>query len=123
MRRGPINGSCLPASLRRLLRPEEGVSTIRAYEVVYILDPSLPDDELTALKERFAEVARTHGGQVSDVTTWDRRRLAYDIKGQREGVYVIMNMNGEPNTLTEVDRVLRFTEPVLRHMIVRTDET
>ena len=95
---------------------------IRAYEVIYILDPSLPDDELASLQERFAEVARTHGGQVKDTSQWGRRRLAYDLKGQREGVYVIMNMNGEPTTMTEIDRTLRFNESVLRHMIVRIDE-
>jgi small subunit ribosomal protein S6 len=98
------------------------VSIIRGYEVVYILDSSLPDEELQSLQERFAEVARTHGGQVQDVTQWERRRLAYQIKGQREGLYVIMNMTGEPTTLTEVDRTLRFTESVLRHMIIRSDE-
>ena len=98
------------------------MNTIRGYEVIYILDPSLPEDEVQALQERFAEVARTHGGQVRDSTQWERRRLAYQIKGQREGLYVIMNLAGEPATMTELDRTLRFTEPVLRHIIVRTDE-
>jgi small subunit ribosomal protein S6 len=98
------------------------VTTIRGYEVIYILDPSLPDEEVQSLQERFAEVARSHGGQVHDVTPWERRRLAYEIKGQREGQYVIMNVAGEPATMSELDHTLKISEPVLRHMIVRTDE-
>ena len=97
------------------------MNTIRAYEVIYILDPSLPDEELKALQERFAEAVRTHAGEVQDVTQWESRRLAYEIKGHREGVYVIMNISGEMDTITEIDRILKFSEPVLRHMIVRTD--
>jgi small subunit ribosomal protein S6 len=119
---GDLRSRCAFLPLRRLPRPEEGANTIRGYEVIYILDPSLPDDELQALQERFAETARTHGAQVQDVTQWERRRLAYDIKGQREGVYVIMNMSGEPASVAEVDHTLRVSEPVLRHMIVRSDE-
>lgn len=85
------------------------------------MDPSLPEEELKALQEQFAETVRTHAGQVQDVTQWETRRLAYDIKGQHEGVYVIMNVSGETDTITEIDRALKFSEPVLRHMIVRTD--
>jgi len=94
---------------------------MRKYECTYILDPVLTDEEQEPLIERFKNLVSDNGGAVDAVDKWERRRLAYEVKGKREGVYVVMNFNGEPRTETELGRVLRITDGVLRHIVVRTD--
>ena len=94
---------------------------MRKYECTYILDPVLTDEEQEPLIERFKTLVSENGGAVDAVDKWERRRLAYEVKGKREGVYVVMNFNGEPQTETELGRVLRITDGVLRHIVVRTD--
>jgi small subunit ribosomal protein S6 len=94
---------------------------MRKYECTYILDPVLTDEEQEPLIERFKTLVSDNGGSVDAVDKWERRRLAYEVKGKREGVYVVMNFNGEPRTETELGRVLRITDGVLRHIVVRTD--
>jgi small subunit ribosomal protein S6 len=94
---------------------------MRKYECTYILDPVLTDEEQEPLIERFKTLVSENGGAVDAVDKWERRRLAYEVKGKREGVYVVMNFNGEPRTETELGRVLRITDGVLRHIVIRTD--
>ena len=95
---------------------------MRQYEVVYIMDPMLDEDQQGGLVERFRGLVGTQGGEVQHVDRWERRRMAYEIKGRREGFYVVMNFRGEPAVETELDRVLGITDGVLRHMIVRMDD-
>jgi small subunit ribosomal protein S6 len=94
---------------------------MRKYECTYILDPGIADEEQEPIIDRFKNLVGDNGGSVDAVDKWERRRLAYEVKGKREGVYVVMNFNGEPRTETELGRVLRITDGVLRHIVVRTD--
>jgi small subunit ribosomal protein S6 len=95
---------------------------MRQYEICYILDPMLDDDQQSAIVNRFQTLVTTSGGEVQAVDKWERRRLAYEINGRREGIYVIMNFTAEPATESEVDRLIRLQEGVLRHLIVRPTE-
>ena len=63
----------------------------------------------------------SNGGEVANVDRW-RRELAYDINGRREGLYVVMTFRGTPELRSELDRQLRITEGVIRHLIVRPEE-
>jgi small subunit ribosomal protein S6 len=95
---------------------------MRTYETVYILDPQLEEDAQNALVDRFQTLVGSNGGEVLHLDRWERRRMAYEIKGRREGYYVVMNFRGEPATEAELSRVFGITDGVLRHMIVRMDE-
>jgi small subunit ribosomal protein S6 len=95
---------------------------MRKYEAVYILDPSLEEEQLSALVERFSTLVGAQGGEIKHLDRWERRKLAYEIKGRREGHYVVMNFDGVPATEAELSRVFGITDGVLRHMIVRMDE-
>jgi small subunit ribosomal protein S6 len=97
------------------------IATIK-YELIYILNPTLPTEELDVLTQRFSETAQTGGAIVEQVTRWDLRRLAYPIKGHHEGYYVIMALQAEPPAIAEVERNLTLNESVLRHMVVRPDD-
>jgi len=95
---------------------------LRKYECTYILDPGLTDEQQEPLMERFKTLVAENGGTVEGVDKWERRRLAYEVKGKREGVYVVMNFSGEPSTEAELGRVLGISEGILRHLIIRTDQ-
>lgn len=94
---------------------------MRHYEVMYILQPTLSAEELTALVDRFNDLITSMGGTVEKTDRWDRRQLAYEIKGFRDGYYVVVDFQGEPALETEMDRQMKITEPLLRHMILRRE--
>jgi small subunit ribosomal protein S6 len=94
---------------------------VRQYEVIYILDPNLEEEGQTAQIERFRGIVEAQGGSVQHVERWERRRLAYEVKGRREGYYVVMNFTSEPAAEKELSRVMGITDAVVRHMIVRVD--
>ncbi|MFX4262975.1 30S ribosomal protein S6 [Pelotomaculum propionicicum] len=94
---------------------------MRKYEVVFVHRPDLDEEKSAALIERFKDLIETHGGEVLKIDKWGKRRLAYEVKDLREGVYIIAHMNAEPKVATELDRVFKITDEVLRHIIVRED--
>lgn len=95
---------------------------MRQYEVMYILMPTLSTEEQTALVDRFNELIASMGGSVEKSDRWERQSLAYEIRGHRDGYYVLVNFQGTPELETELDRQMKLTEPILRHMILRRDE-
>lgn len=87
-----------------------------------ILRPDLEEGQTEALVERFGQLIQAQGGTVDNVEGWGKRRLAYEVNGHREGVYVVLNFKGEPAVGNELDRVLKLSDEVLRHMIIREGE-
>jgi small subunit ribosomal protein S6 len=98
------------------------MSTTRQYELVYITPPETTEEALGELHQQIEGIVTRFGGTIERTEPWGRRKLAYEIGHQREGVYVLEVLNG-PGTMTaELDRRLRVTDLVLRHLIVRVDE-
>jgi small subunit ribosomal protein S6 len=91
---------------------------MRAYECVYILDPSLEELAVKEKTEKFKEIVTSRGGAVRKVDLWGKRRLAYPIDKKFEGSYVLMCFDGDNDILIELNRVYRFDDMVLRHLIV-----
>jgi small subunit ribosomal protein S6 len=98
------------------------MSTVRQYELIYITPAETTDDTLAELHQQVASVVERFGGTIERTEPWGRRRLAYEIAGQREGVYVLEVINGPGEMTTELDRRLRVLDAIVRHMIVRVDE-
>lgn len=94
---------------------------MRQYELMIILDPSLDDRAATPTLEKFLTVVTKDGGTVENIDLWGRRRLAYDIKKQSEGIYAVVNMTAESATAQELDRQLGLSESVLRTKLLRAD--
>lgn len=94
---------------------------MRPYELMVIFDPGKVegDEAVAQMLDRIQGIITGEGGQVSKVDRWGRRRLAYEIGGTTEGYYVVIQFEAEPKTAAELGRVLRITDGVLRHMIVR----
>src|SRR5438270_5563366 len=92
---------------------------MRPYEVVIIYDPGLEEDAIRAAVDRSTELIRGRGGNPGRVDRWGKRRLAYEIRHQREGYYVLLEANAEPAVMTELDRSLSLADDVLRHKVIR----
>ena len=95
---------------------------MREYEIMLILPPDAEDPAVDGVVERISGILSERGGEVSKVDKWGRRRLAYEIAHQKEGVYVLEVINGSGELMKELDRRLRVMDLVIRHMVVRVDE-
>ena len=87
------------------------------YEVVYIIDPMLSEEQTAALVEKFKTLAEQNGSAV-EVEEWGKRKLAYAIDYKTEGYYVLMSFTSGPEFPKELDRILGITEGIMRSMIV-----
>jgi small subunit ribosomal protein S6 len=94
---------------------------MRHYEMMVILDPALEERTIQPSLDQFLQVVRSAGGTVDKVDIWGRRRLAYDIQKKSEGIYTVIDLTSEPDTVRELDRQLNLNEAVLRTKIVRPD--
>ena len=94
---------------------------MRAYEVMVILDPSLEERTVAPSLDTYLNVVRQDGGTVENVDVWGKRRLAYEIKKNPEGIYAVITLNAEPATVKELDRQLTLNESVLRTKVIRPD--
>ncbi|WP_300681619.1 30S ribosomal protein S6 [Nocardioides sp.] len=92
---------------------------MRNYEVVVILDPSLDERTVAPSLDKYLNVVRNDGGTVDNVDVWGRRKLAYEIKKNAEGIYAIVTLNAEPATVKELDRQLTLNESILRTKVLR----
>jgi small subunit ribosomal protein S6 len=98
------------------------MSTVRQYELVYIAQPDSTEEALADLHQQIASIVERFGGTIERTEPWGRRKLAYQINRQREGVYVLEVLNGPGAMTAELDRRLRVFDMVMRHLIVRVDE-
>ena len=96
--------------------------TVRFYEVVYVIAPDKSDEQLNAIVEKYTNLITGQGGVVERTDIWERRRLAYEIKGFTEGIYVVSHFRGLPAVEAELKRVFRISEDTLRSIVVRPDE-
>jgi small subunit ribosomal protein S6 len=94
---------------------------VRSYEVMVILDPSLDERTVAPSLDTYLNVVRQDGGQVESVDVWGKRRLAYEIQKNAEGIYAVIDLRAEPATVKELDRQLTLNESVLRTKVIRPD--
>jgi len=94
---------------------------MRHYEMMIILDSSLEERTVQPSLEQFLKVVTTAGGNVDKIDVWGRRRLAYEIQKKSEGIYTVIDLTAEPDTVRELDRQLNLNEAILRTKILRPD--
>jgi small subunit ribosomal protein S6 len=91
---------------------------MREYELIVIVQPDLDENAFNELINRIAGWITESGGEVSKTEVWGKRRLAYPIRKQTEGQYVLLQTKMDGKFVTELERNLRFTEPVMRFSTV-----
>jgi small subunit ribosomal protein S6 len=92
---------------------------VRHYEVMVILDPTLDERTVGPNLDKLLSVVPQQGGKIDKVDIWGRRRLAYEIAKQSEGIYAVVDLTAEPATVSELDRQLGLNETVLRTKVLR----
>jgi small subunit ribosomal protein S6 len=95
------------------------VSVLYPYETLLIFDPRLTEEEVTALLTKLQETLASLGGEVVKAESWGKRRLAYDMRKQREGTYAILESRAQPPIVKEFERQLKLNEQVLRYFTTR----
>jgi small subunit ribosomal protein S6 len=98
------------------------LETKRQYEVVFIVDPTADDDEVTRLTEGFKQVATDQGGTVTKSESMGRRKLAYEILHKTEGSFVLLEIEGSGKEIAELERRMRVNDRIIRYITVRVDE-
>ena len=94
---------------------------MKSYEIMYIVKP-YEDEKFEAVVEKFNAFITNNGGIIEKTDRWGKKRLAYEMQGLNEGLYVLVTFIAEPAAVKELDRVMKITDEILRHMIIRKGE-
>lgn len=92
---------------------------MKAYELLFFVAPTIEDETRLAVMKRIETTIAEGEGKVDNVEDWGKRKLAYEVAGLTEGDYTLIDFHANPANIAELDRVLRITDAVVRHKIVR----
>lgn len=95
---------------------------MRDYEVLYIVRADIDDEKVQDAVKRVNTLIQRSGGTIDKTNLWGKRRLAYEVKHQKEGSYVLQDFQLDPDRVPELEAALKITEEVLRHLVVRKPE-
>jgi small subunit ribosomal protein S6 len=98
------------------------MSAPRTYELVYIVTPDATEEQIASIHEQVEQTTKKMGGSLVKTDNWGRRKLAYEIQHQKEGVYILETIEGSGELMRELDRRLKVMDQVIRQLIVRIDE-
>jgi small subunit ribosomal protein S6 len=94
---------------------------MRNYELIFIIHPDLDETAATETVEKVSGWISESGGSVDKVDLWGKRQLAYPIRKQKDGQYVLIQAQMDPSFGTELERNLRFQEPVMRFLLTKVE--
>lgn len=92
---------------------------MRDYEMVMIMSPELPDDDLGAIIDKVSDLIVSKGGEMGEIDRWGKKKMAYPIAKFKEGNYVLSKFKFEPAMTAELETDLNMSEDILRHMLIR----
>ena len=95
---------------------------MRNYEIIYIVRPDVAEEDVDKLTAQMEGVVAGAGGKLEKVEKLGRRRLAYRVAKQREGIYILFRIQGSGDTVKEFERRLKVTDAVIKYLTVRIDE-
>lgn len=95
---------------------------MRPYELMYLIQPTADEERLTAVTDRLKQTIDSLGGTVEKTVPAMRRRLAYEIDRHRDGQYAVLEFSLPPSGVRELERTIKLTEDILRHLMLRRDE-
>jgi len=98
------------------------IAITQPYEAVYIMDPDLGEERISAITAKYRQIVESGGGTLEKIDVWERRRLAYEIKGRTEGIYAVMQFRAKPPVEAELRRIFQISEDQIRFLIIRRDD-
>ncbi|HKJ63911.1 MAG TPA: 30S ribosomal protein S6 [Desulfopila sp.] len=93
---------------------------MRRYETIYILRPSLNEEQINTVVEKAQETVTSNNGKIIELDRWGMKKLAYQIKKESQGFYIFCDYSATPEAVTEMERRFRIDDAVLRYMTVKT---
>jgi small subunit ribosomal protein S6 len=94
----------------------------KKYEAFYIVKPDFNDGEVQKIADHFKGIVEGHGGSVEKASKWDKRKLAYEVNGFKEGNYILMNFEAPAELPAELGRLMRINDDIIRHRIYKIEE-
>lgn len=94
---------------------------MRKYEIMYIIRPTVTEEERPQVVTDLNDIFTTRGGEILDVNEWGMRDLAYEIDKHKKGYYVVLSVNCTDEARAEFDRVVRIREDIIRYLIIRDE--
>lgn len=91
------------------------------YESVIIINPSVDEEKVKSLIDKFSELINKNG-KVEKVDTLGKKKLAYDVKKNKEGIYVVFYFEAEPSLIAELERNYRITDEVIKFIVIKVEE-
>ena len=92
------------------------------YELAVVVSAKIEDDARTAVIEKVKRTIEKHGGQVTNVDEWGKKKLAYEIQKMTEGYYYFIHFESDGTAISEIDSRIRIMDGVIRYLCVRQDE-
>ena len=92
---------------------------MKGYEVTYIIDPGVSEENVPKVVDKYSEYVTKNEGQVVNIDNWGKRKLAYEIKGRTEGVYITMKFNSSAKATHELKRIMGIDEEIVRNVVLR----
>ena len=93
----------------------------KKYDVVSIMRPTLDDTAIDSIHKSISEIIENNDGKVIEQGVWQKRKLAYQVEGHKEGIYTITTFEGSSELPNEVDRVLKISDDVIRHKVLKVE--
>jgi len=90
------------------------------YETIFIINSNLEESAIKGVIEKFSNLINTNG-KVESVDEWGKKKLAYPMKKQTEGYYVLINFEADPSEIAELERIYRITDEVIKFIVVKKD--
>ena len=91
------------------------------YETVIIVDPNTEAEVVERITNDVKEIITNSGGTIDKVDNWGKKRLAYEVQGNRDGIYVLINFESDPNLIQSLARSYGLTEQIIKYMTVRAE--
>ena len=98
------------------------IAITQPYEAAYIVDPGLGDEQIQPIVAKYRAIIENGGGTFEKVDIWERRRLAFEVKGRTDGIYVFMQFRAKPAVEAELRRIFQISEDQIRYLIIRRDD-
>lgn len=94
---------------------------MRDYELAFIIEPNVDDEGVTGVVDKVSQFVGAIDGEVTSIDVWGRRKLAYPINKRYEGTYVLLQTKMPPTAIVELERNLKLSEDIIRHLLIRVD--
>ena len=92
---------------------------MQAYESIFIVRPTLTDDEVAKLIEKMKGVVEKNGGTIVKIDNWGKRKLAYDVQKEKKGIYIIIRFTGTGNVISDLEHSYRVEDSIVKSITVR----